>query len=191
MGDLARLRPSASGSLVKRRELEHILRAAADIADDDEIIVIDSQAILGEHPDAPPALCVSVEADVYPKNKPEHWNVIDGAIGEGSMFHETFGYYAQGVEEGTATLPDGWRERLVLVSNASTRFVKGWCLETHDLVLSKYVADREKDRRFIRAAIDAGYLDRGVLESRAPTLRVDDDRKWRILERIAHDFAAG
>jgi hypothetical protein len=25
-------------------------------------------------------------------------SLIDGAIGEGSMFHETFGYYAHGVE---------------------------------------------------------------------------------------------
>ena len=40
---------------MKRRELEHVIRAAADIADDDEIVVIGSQAILGEHPDAPAA----------------------------------------------------------------------------------------------------------------------------------------
>ena len=174
---------------MKRSQLEHIVRAAADIADDDEIIVIGSQAILGEHPDAPPALCVSVEADVYPKNKPQHWNVIDGAIGEGSMFHETFGYYAQGVEEGTATLPEGWRDRLVLVSNPGTRFVKAWCLETHDLVLSKYVADREKDQRFIRGARDAGYLERAVLEERLVTLPVDEPRREHIRARIAHDFA--
>jgi hypothetical protein len=44
---------------MKRPELEHLIRAAADIADDDEIIVIGSQAILGQYPDAPPDLCVS------------------------------------------------------------------------------------------------------------------------------------
>ena len=38
---------------MKRRDLEHIIRAAADIADDDEIIVIGSQSILGAHPAAP------------------------------------------------------------------------------------------------------------------------------------------
>ena len=37
-------------------------------------------------------------------------DLIDGSIGEASMFHETFGYYAQGVVERTAVLPDGWRE---------------------------------------------------------------------------------
>ncbi|HEX3344384.1 MAG TPA: DUF6036 family nucleotidyltransferase [Polyangiaceae bacterium] len=174
---------------MKRRDLEHIVRAAADIADDDEIIVIGSQAILGEHPDAPSALCVSDEADVYPKNKPEHWNVIDGAIGEGSTFHDTFGYYAQGVEEGTATLPAGWKDRLVLVSNAGTRLAKAWCLETHDLVLSKYVAAREKDHRFNRAAIEAGYVDKAVLHARLATMPIDEAARGRVAKRIEHDFA--
>ena len=86
---------------MRRRDLEHIIRAAADIADDDEIIIIGSQAILGQYPDAPAELCVSV-ADVYPKNKPERADLIDGSIGEGSPFHDAYGYYAQGVGETTA-----------------------------------------------------------------------------------------
>jgi hypothetical protein len=174
---------------MKRHELEHIVRAAADIADDDEIVVIGSQAILGEHPDAPAELCVSVEADVYPKNKPERWNVIDGAIGELSPFHETFGYYAQGVEEGTATLPAGWKDRLVLLCNAATRFVKAWCLETHDLVLSKYAAGRDKDRRFIGAAVAARYVDKATLLERLRTMPLDVARLESIAEQIERDFA--
>src|SRR5271167_588182 len=121
---------------MRRRDLEHIIRAAADIADDDEIIIIGSQAILGQYPDAPAELCVSVEADVYPKNKPERADLINGSIGEGSPFHETYGYYAQGVGETTAILPSGWRDRLVPVKNANTRGATGLCLEAHDLVLS-------------------------------------------------------
>jgi hypothetical protein len=54
-----------------RSELEHIIRAAGAIAADDVIVVIGSQAILGQHPDAPTALLVSIEADVYPRNKPQ------------------------------------------------------------------------------------------------------------------------
>jgi hypothetical protein len=53
-----------------RAQLEHIVRAAANIADDDEIIVVGSQAILGQYPTAPAALLVSVEADHYSKDKP-------------------------------------------------------------------------------------------------------------------------
>ena len=39
-----------------RDQLEHVIRAAATIAVDDEIVVIGSQAILGEYPDAPEEL---------------------------------------------------------------------------------------------------------------------------------------
>src|SRR5437763_1568132 len=40
---------------------------------------------------------------------------IDGAIGDGSPFDSTFGYYAHGVGPETATAPAGWQERLVRV----------------------------------------------------------------------------
>jgi hypothetical protein len=33
---------------------------------------------------------------------------LDGAIGELSVFHQSFGYYAHGVDDTTATLPAGW-----------------------------------------------------------------------------------
>jgi hypothetical protein len=38
---------------VRRQDLEHIVRAAADVTGDREIIVVGSQAILGQHPNAP------------------------------------------------------------------------------------------------------------------------------------------
>jgi len=67
------------------------------------------------------------------------------------MFHETFGYYAQGVSQTTAVLPDGWRDRLVRYESPATNGVVAWCLEIHDLWLSKAVALREKDVDFCRA----------------------------------------
>ncbi len=89
-----------SGAAVNRSQLEHVIRAAATIADDDEIVVVGSQSVLGQFPDAPAELCVSNEADIYPRKYPERWELIDGSIGELSPFHETFGYYGQGVEPG-------------------------------------------------------------------------------------------
>ncbi|MDO8665573.1 MAG: hypothetical protein Q7J79_03105, partial [Gemmatimonadales bacterium] len=80
-----------------REELEHAIRAACDVAQDDAVYVFGSQAILGQFPDPPAELCISVEADIYPKNRPDRSDLIDGSIGEGSPFHATFGYYAQGV----------------------------------------------------------------------------------------------
>jgi hypothetical protein len=86
---------------VPRSELERLIRAAADIADDDAIIVVGSQSILAQFPDAPAELRVSVEADVFPRHRPERADLIDGSIGEGSPFHATYGYYAQGVDAST------------------------------------------------------------------------------------------
>ncbi|HKQ72015.1 MAG TPA: DUF6036 family nucleotidyltransferase [Polyangiaceae bacterium] len=174
---------------MNRRALEHIIRASADIADDDEIIVIGSQSVLGQFPDAPEALRVSDEADVYPKNRPERWDVIDGSIGEGSPFHETYGYYAQGVEDGTAILPSGWKDRLIAVRNANTRNATGYCLEVHDLAVSKYVAGREKDRRFIRDAARYGLIDEATTLARIGEAPIDPEHAARIRDQVALDFS--
>jgi hypothetical protein len=175
--------------VVKRDELEHVIRAAAAIAGDDELIIVGSQSVLGQFPDAPPELLVSVEVDIYPKHHPERADLIDGSIGELSPFHETFGYYAQGVGTNTAVVPAGWESRLVPVKTPATRGATGWCLEIHDLVLSKYVAAREKDHEFIAAAIEHRLVERAELEHRLPGLPVDDARRAQITARIAADFS--
>ncbi len=172
---------------MKRRDLEHLIRAAADIADDNEIIVIGSQSILGQYPNAPAALCVSDEADMFPKNRPERWDLIDGSIGEGSPFHGAYGYYAQGVGIETAVLSPGWQDRLVPVRNENTRGATGWCLEAHDLVLSKYVAAREKDGVFARAALAAHLVDPAVLIERLASLPVEETVRQRIAAAIRAD----
>ena len=77
---------------MKRSQLEHLIRAAGSIADDDAIVVIGSQAILGAVPSPPAELVQSIEADLYPLKHPERSDMIDGAMGEGSQFHDTHGY---------------------------------------------------------------------------------------------------
>ena len=65
-------RPSATpfSANMNRSSLEHVIRAASAIADDPEIIVIGSQAILGSFPDAPESLLKSMEADVFRATSP-------------------------------------------------------------------------------------------------------------------------
>lgn len=148
---------------MKIEQLEHIIRAAAAIADDDELIIIGSQSILGAHPNAPESLLVSAEADVYPRNHPERADLLDGTIGELSPFHETFGYYAQGVSPDTATLAEGWEDRLIPIKTPATRGATGWCLHPHDLALAKLAAGREKDLRFVAEMARAQLLQRAEL----------------------------
>jgi hypothetical protein len=173
---------------MKRSELEHIIRAAGSIANDSEIVVIGSQSILGQFPDAPASLLVSAEADVFPMHHPQLSDLIDGSIGEGSPFHELYGYYAQGVDDKTATLPRGWRERLVRISNANTVGVIGLCLEVHDLAISKYVAGRDKDREFTKELARHGMTQRATLIARERETDIPAESRKLVNARIERDF---
>ena len=102
---------------------------------------------------------MSIEADLLPMSDPDQSKAdeIDGVLGEGSLFHETHGFYAQGVDETTSTLPDGWRDRLVRYSNVNTNGVVDLCLDPHDLCTAKLAATpctperRSLDQSFLRA----------------------------------------
>ena len=163
-----------------REQLEHVVRAAAAIAEDDQIVVVGSQAILGQFPNAPAALLMSEEADVYPLSRPERADIIDGSIGELSPFHATFGYYAQGVGPDTATLPEGWRGRLVEVPVEGAR---GLCLEVHDLVVSKLVAGREKDEEFVVVAFREGLARLETVLLRLTRTDLDDELRAVVVAR--------
>ena len=174
----------------KRSELEHLIRAAGRIAGEREIVVIGSQAVLGQFPDAPNAFRRSMEADLYPKNKPELADKVDGAIGEGSRFHEEYGYYAQGVAPDTATLPRGWQRRLVRIENSNTGGYAGLCLEVHDLAISKYVAGREKDLEFTRELARHGMTDKRTLLKRLAATKLDAAIARAVRGRVERDFPA-
>jgi hypothetical protein len=157
---------------MRRAELEHVIRAAAAAAGDDELIVVGSQAILGQFPDAPASMLISREADVYPRNHPERSDEIEGSLGDGSYFDSTFGYYAHAVGPETAKAPSGWEGRLVPIRNENTGGATGWCLEVHDLLLSKCAAGRERDWEFVEEALRHRLADPAELRSRAADLPI-------------------
>ena len=64
---------------MNRADFEHLLAAASEVADEDELVVIGSQAVLGTHPHAPTELLRSMEADIYPRSAPEKADRIDEA----------------------------------------------------------------------------------------------------------------
>jgi hypothetical protein len=173
---------------VTREQLEHLIRTAADIASDDDIVVVGSRAILGQYPNAPAALRVSAKADVFPKNRPERAELIDGSIGELSPFHATYGYYAQGGSESTAVLPAGWQDRLVVVANANTRGARGHCLEVHDLLVSKAIAGREKDLAFLREAALHRLADEQTILERLDATAIDESQRACVRAAIERAF---
>lgn len=149
-----------------RAELEHAIRAACDVSGDDQVYVFGSQAILGQYADAPEMLRQSAEADIAPVTAVDMVDVIDAQLGELSPFHETHGFYVHGVSIDAAVLPKGWQKRAIEVRAATTRNATGWCVEAHDLAVSKLVAFRDKDRAFVRVLILEGLVKPGKLRLR-------------------------
>ena len=85
-------------------------------------------------------------------------------------FTSTFGYYAEGVGEKTARLPQGWKERLVVIQNENTRGARGLCLEVHDLLVAKAIAGREKDHSFLNEAAKHRMANLEILLQRLRTV---------------------
>jgi hypothetical protein len=152
---------------MKRSEVEHVLRAAAAITLETSFYVIGSQAVLLPHPDAPEALQLSRELDLYPTLHPEKADLIDGAIGAMSIFDTTYGYHADGVGPETAVMPSDWHTRETFHYIGEVTVI---CPELHDLAVSKCVAGREKDADFIRCLLQHQMIDSQLLIERTQTL---------------------
>lgn len=169
---------------MNRAQLEHILRAAAGITGGDRFVVIGSQALLGQFPSAPPELLRSMEADLFSLRSAQESELIDGSIGENSLFHRTFGYFAHGVGPETATLPSGWEGRLVPVCTPATGGATGLCLEVHDLAASKIVAGREKDLEYVSSLLRHQLVRPDVLRARIEALPISASERAMCAARL-------
>lgn len=167
-----------------REELEHLIRASGDITDQYEFVIIGSQSMLGPVPNPEEVFTVSMEADIYPLQAPELADKIDGAIGEGSRFHQSFGYYAQGVGPDTATLPKDWMHRVHRIQNGNTGGRVGYCLDVLDLFLAKAAAGRQKDREFCMALFEHGHVVPAQVLELVPTMPVDDKEQRTLRATI-------
>lgn len=169
---------------MRREDLEHIIRACGEITNQYEFVVVGSQSILGQVPSPEDVFTVSMEADIYPLLAPDLADEIDGAIGEGSQFHSTHGYYAQGVGPDTATLPQDWMSRVHRIQNGNTNDRVGYCLDVIDLFLSKAAARREKDREFCMALLEHGYVTSAKALALVPSMPIDEDRRRSLRATI-------
>jgi len=168
---------------VTYEEFLHAVRAAAQVASVDELLVFGSQAILVTHPDAPAELRQSVELDVVAYRHPERWELIDGRLGEESQFHQTHGFYVHGVGFETATFPAGWKERCLRVPVGRPEVVVV-CPEIHDLAASKLAAGRDKDFDYVSVLIERDYVDTQKLLRRVARLEVADEQRERLRQWI-------
>jgi hypothetical protein len=172
---------------MKKQQLDHILRAAGRITGEKQFVIIGSQSLHGKYPDLPDDIVRSAEVDLIASKAPNRTEWLN-AIGVHSPFHENFGYYADPVDEKTATLPKGWKGRLVNLPPGETEGVRGLCLEPHDLAIAKYVARREKDLAFTRELARRGIVARERLMALLNQTPVTDEVRERIRGDIVLDF---
>ena len=159
--------------MLKRAGVDHMLRAAAAIAQRDRFVMIGSGSAIATQPRLPLAMMLTSEIDIYPDGEADPSDLselIATAIGRDSQFHRTFHYYVDGVGPETATLAEGWRERLIPYTSPDAPGVTALCLELTDLAVAKLCAGREKDILWLRAAFGAGLLTRAAIERRLDSL---------------------
>lgn len=135
---------------MKKHELKTALKAAARVARECEFFVIGSQALHAQCRRPPAEALLSQECDLYPRTRPEAATLLDRELGRNSAFARSHGFYVDVVSPDIASLPQGWETRL-------KRFHVGriiaFCLEIHDLLVSKLAAGRLKDLEFVGAVL--------------------------------------
>ena len=151
---------------MNKTQLEEALRAAGGISKDRDLIVFGSQAILGLVPRPPRSCLISKEVDIYPKNNYQAVALLISKLGRRSSFAKRNSFFVDVVTPDLITVPDGWTERLVRFCTRNTGGVTGWCLEIHDLAVSKLAAGRDKDLKYIRTLLRHELLRSGTLENR-------------------------
>lgn len=172
---------------MRRDQFEHTVRAAGAILGVTKVLVIGSQAIHASYNGAIPEAQRSIETDIadFEDEDGIKADLIDGSIGELSVFQETFGYYAQGVSVKTAILPEGWKKRLIPYRTPATNGVTALCLEPHDLWISKAIANRPKDVEFCKALLKRKLVNPETLLSRLKKVRrLDPKIRVMVEERI-------
>jgi hypothetical protein len=144
----------------RRADLDHILRSAKEVTGQSRFVLIGSAALIARLRNVPLSMAMSREADLYVDGVEDDESIatlIDGVLGEGSSFHEQFGYYADGVSAATAVMPTDWRSRTTEYVGRQARGAVAICPEENDLGLAKLCAWREKDRDWLKEGVSKEF----------------------------------
>jgi hypothetical protein len=173
---------------VIRSQLQHVILEIGRRFDLRDFYIIGSAAILAVLPNPPEGVLTATrDVDIVLLDDDERLaDRISFVLGEASDFDFEFGYYAQGVTSETpAYAPSGWMERAVPVRVEEHT---GWCMEVHDLVLSKLGAGREKDIDFAKGAAALALVQRDELLRRLRDVACSDEHRRLIEDRISAIF---
>ncbi len=173
---------------MRRSQLQHVILEIGRRFGIDEFHVIGSAAMLAVLPNPPEgALTATRDVDVIPPDDDEKLaDRISFVLGEASEFDIEYGYYAQGVTSRTPRYaPAGWKSRAVPLR---VEQYTGWCMDPHDVVLSKLGAGREKDLDFAKSAAALGLVRRAELLARLREVNCPDEYRSQIEARVNASF---
>lgn len=172
-----------------RDQIGTLLTEASKLTHHKEFVIMGSLSVLGAVAEAPSAMLLSIDVDLFPLRDPGRAGEIARSLGQGSAFEREHGYYADAVSPGLAALPEGWEGRLHRI--AYSDHVVGLYLDPNDAAVAKLARSEPRDRRWVREGIKAGIVNADVVERRmtsAPFLdQAEHDRARRSLveERLA------
>jgi hypothetical protein len=173
---------------MRREALEMLVAKVATLTQLDRIVIVGSQSAHGQIGWLPGPVLRSVEADFLLPGFGRS-SVIDDECGPESDFFAEHGVYADPLGAGIVTLPRGWEDRLVPISN-SEGIPAWWALEIHDTAASKLMAGREKDMDFIIELTHSQSFNFDNFLSRAQLLRESShsaslgSRVQKLIERL-------
>lgn len=82
---------------MNRKDIDRLLVEAKRITNHPDFVIIGSLSVLGAVANPPVSMTGSIDIDLYPKNDPGRASEIAKALGLGSAFESTYGYYADAV----------------------------------------------------------------------------------------------
>lgn len=142
--------------MMRRDRLDHILRAAAGVTGHSTFVLVGSSVILVRCRNIPGDMLMTREADIFVPGTLETEalsDAIDANIGQGSAFHNHYGYYADGVSPGTSVMPTDWEDRAEAYRGSGCPGVTAIVPDIDDVALAKVVAWRDKDKSWIVSGI--------------------------------------
>jgi hypothetical protein len=155
---------------MNRSELEHIIRAAGEIAQVEKVIILGSQSILAQFPDLSELVSNSAQTEVAARI--QNREILIRSI------------------EADIMIPDSEEKtELVEICNENTNGISGLCIEIHDVMASKLYAGRPKDIEFFNAAVNLGLLSKEILRERLAKTAMSDERRNIVEGHIKRGFS--
>ncbi len=180
---------------MRKSDLFELIREINEISSEEKPIIVGSQAIHAVAENLPEIAQKSIECDfLMAGGKSEIRAAINKKLGVFSNFQLEHGYYADALGLATVVLPTDWEKRLQPLLDDKGETV-AYCAEIHDIAVSKLIAGREKDFRFLKDAFlleiisTAEFVVRVRLVETMPQSAVLIDRMEKLEKHLSEQKA--